>query len=222
MQIFVSMSIGLSKNTFRWRIWDEQPGSGHMWFKRILILATLEIFFDGKGFKTPARCSLYCFLTHVSCQNCAQLVGGSSFNVPIRPKQIFPRNVTFNRARTNAQSVWSLKPLSETIIAEKQLGFYVGRNTKERFLKCEYCVRGTSRIGQSVAWSPLTHYGFIKLKCQPNPSYREPLQQGHQYCLPLWRHTRLVQNDGRSQTYKAVSSHRLLFTSFWRKLGLTH
>lgn len=118
-----------------------------MWFKRILILATLEIFlvvkkllfgiglFDGKGFKNPARCSLYCFLTHVSCQNCAQLVGGSSLNVPIRPKQIFPRDVTFNRARTNAQSVWWLKPLSETIIAEKQLGFWVGRNTKERFLK---------------------------------------------------------------------------------------
>ena len=80
-----------------------------MWFKRILILATLEIFlvvkkllfgiglFVGKGFKNPARCSLYCFLTHVSCQNCNQLVGGYSLNVPIRPKPIFPKNVTFNR-----------------------------------------------------------------------------------------------------------------------------
>ena len=63
-----------------------------MWFKQILILATLEIFlvvqkllfgiglFAGKGFKNPARYSLYCFLTHVSCQNL--------------PKPIFPRNVT--------------------------------------------------------------------------------------------------------------------------------
>ena len=48
-----------------------------MWFKQILILATLEIFlvvkkllfgigvFVGKGFKNPAKYSLYCFLTHV-------------------------------------------------------------------------------------------------------------------------------------------------------------
>lgn len=100
--------------------------------------------FVGKGFKNPARYSLYCFLTHVSCQNL--------------PKPIFPRNVTFNRARTNARSVWWLKLLSETIIAEKQLGCWVGRSTKERFLKSEYYVRGISRIGQSMAWSPLAYY----------------------------------------------------------------
>ena len=56
---------------------------------------------------------------------------------------------------------------------------------------------------------------------QSEHSYREPLQQSHQCCLPYWPYKRLVQNDV-PESDKAVCPYRIFSTSFWREVWLTH